>query len=167
MASILQGNVKMDFLNGDIWSFHWNLFPSVQFTIDHHWFKIMVWRQKATSHYLNQWWPNLLPPICVTQPLNQYGNEKWDVCHKQYPCIVLVYSLMKDISCQGQGDIFVLSLPVGLILASFRSIWFYVFHAVFCLVSSSLFSLTHRIGITSIFEQQMNELQENLRCLTR
>ena len=36
--------------------FHWSLFPRVQLTIFHHWFRWWLGADQATSHYLNQWW---------------------------------------------------------------------------------------------------------------
>ena len=36
--------------------FHWSLFPRVQLTIFHHWFRKWLGAVQATSHYLNQWW---------------------------------------------------------------------------------------------------------------
>ena len=36
--------------------FHWSLFPRVQLTIFHHWFRSWLGADQATSHYLNQWW---------------------------------------------------------------------------------------------------------------
>ena len=36
--------------------FHWNLFPRVQLTIFHHWFRQWLGAGQVTSHYLNQWW---------------------------------------------------------------------------------------------------------------
>ena len=36
--------------------FHWCLFPRVQFTIFHHWFRKWLGADQAISHYLNQWW---------------------------------------------------------------------------------------------------------------
>ena len=36
--------------------FHWSLFPRVQLTIFHHWFRWWLGAVQATSHYLNQWW---------------------------------------------------------------------------------------------------------------
>ena len=35
---------------------HWSLFPSVRLTIFHHWFRWWLGADKATSHYLSQWW---------------------------------------------------------------------------------------------------------------
>ena len=29
--------------------------------------QVKAWRRKATSHYLNQWWPNSVTHICVTR----------------------------------------------------------------------------------------------------
>ena len=30
--------------------------------------QVMAWRRRATSHYLNQWWPSSLTHKCVTRP---------------------------------------------------------------------------------------------------
>ena len=30
--------------------------------------QIIAWREQATSHYLNQWWPSSTTHICVTRP---------------------------------------------------------------------------------------------------
>ena len=35
--------------------FHWSLFPMVQLTIFHHWFRWWLGAGQAISHYLNQW----------------------------------------------------------------------------------------------------------------
>ena len=40
--------------------FHWSLFPMVQLAVFRHWL--------MPSHYLNQWWPRLVPHVFVTQP---------------------------------------------------------------------------------------------------
>ena len=48
--------------------FHWILFLRVQFIIISHWFRWWLGAEQATSHYLNQWWPNLLTHICVSRP---------------------------------------------------------------------------------------------------
>ena len=36
--------------------FHWRLFPRVQLTISQHWFRQWLGADRATSHYLDQWW---------------------------------------------------------------------------------------------------------------
>ena len=46
--------------------FYWSLFPRVRLTISQHWFREWLHTERATSHYLNQWWPSLLKHICVT-----------------------------------------------------------------------------------------------------
>ena len=41
--------------------------------------QIMAWRLQATSHYLNQPWPNVLAHLCVTPPgwvLNEWLNQR-------------------------------------------------------------------------------------------
>ena len=47
--------------------FHWSLFLRVQLTIFLHWFRLWLGAVQATSHDLNQWWPNLLTHMCVTK----------------------------------------------------------------------------------------------------
>ena len=48
--------------------FCWNLFPVVQLTISQQWFSWWLRIKQMPSHYLSQWWPNLLMHICVTWP---------------------------------------------------------------------------------------------------
>ena len=36
--------------------FHWSLFLRFELTILHHWFRLWLGADQATSHYLNQWW---------------------------------------------------------------------------------------------------------------
>ena len=36
--------------------FHWSLFLRVKLTISHHWFRLWLGADQATSHYLDQWW---------------------------------------------------------------------------------------------------------------
>ena len=36
--------------------FHWSLFLAVESTILHHWFRLRLGADQATSQYLNQWW---------------------------------------------------------------------------------------------------------------
>ena len=36
--------------------FHWSLFLRVESTILHHWFRLWLDADQATSHYLNTWW---------------------------------------------------------------------------------------------------------------
>ena len=47
---------------------HVSLYLRVQLTLIHHWLRLWLGADQATSHYLNQWWSNLLMHICVTQP---------------------------------------------------------------------------------------------------
>ena len=50
--------------NFGIWvKIHLNLFPMVQLTIWLHWFRWWLGADKATSHYVNQWWSNVLTHI--------------------------------------------------------------------------------------------------------
>ena len=44
------------------------MFPRVQLTLFHHLFRKWPGTGQATSHYLNQWWLNLMMHICVTRP---------------------------------------------------------------------------------------------------
>ena len=44
------------------------MFPRVTLTISEHWFRLWLGADPSTSHYLNQWWPDLLMHICVTRP---------------------------------------------------------------------------------------------------
>ena len=48
--------------------FHWSLFLRVQLTIFHHWFRLWLGADQATSHFLERWWPCLLTHMCVTRP---------------------------------------------------------------------------------------------------
>ena len=47
--------------------FNWSLFPRFQLTITQHWFSKWLGAEKATSHYLNQCWPDSLTHICGTR----------------------------------------------------------------------------------------------------
>ena len=47
--------------------YHWSLFPRVQLTIFQHWFRYWLGTEQATSHYLNQCWPNSTTHISVTR----------------------------------------------------------------------------------------------------
>ena len=47
--------------------FHWSLFLRVQLTIFQHWFRWWLGADQATSHYLNQCWPDSLTHICDTR----------------------------------------------------------------------------------------------------
>ena len=49
-----------------------------QFTITQHWYRQWLSAQLVTSHFLNQWWPNLLKHIRVTWPqwVNQSPQHK-------------------------------------------------------------------------------------------
>ena len=61
---------KRIFLNKKIefWlKFQWSLFLGVQLTITAHWFKYWLGAEWATSHYLNQCWPDSLTHICGTR----------------------------------------------------------------------------------------------------
>ena len=56
--------------------FHWSLILRVQLTIFQHWFRKLLGADQATSHYLNQWWSNLLTYICVTRLLCDLKRHK-------------------------------------------------------------------------------------------
>ena len=47
--------------------FHWSLFLGVQLTIFQQWFREWLGADQATSHYLNQCWPDSLMHICGTK----------------------------------------------------------------------------------------------------
>ena len=53
--------------------FHWIVFQIIQFKINQHFFRKWIGAEKATSHYLNQWWPSSLKFICVIRP--RWVNE--------------------------------------------------------------------------------------------
>ena len=76
---------------------YWNMFFRVSMTIWQHWFRYDL--ALATSHYLNQWWQNLLTHICVTwrQWLNCRIYWIWSErrYHKYY-----VASMTKYNTCQ-------------------------------------------------------------------
>ena len=44
---------------------HWNLFPIVNSTTNHHWFRTRA--EQTTNHYLNQRWLGILTHLCVTR----------------------------------------------------------------------------------------------------
>ena len=48
-------------------NFRRSLFPRVQLMIFQHWFRKWLGAEKATSHYLNQCWPDSLTHICGTR----------------------------------------------------------------------------------------------------
>ena len=48
-------------------TFHWSMFPGVQLTISQYWFSKRLCVEQATSHYLNQCWPDSLTHICGTR----------------------------------------------------------------------------------------------------
>ena len=47
--------------------FHWNMLARAQLTIIQHCFRQWLGTEHATSHYLNQCWPRLVPHICVSR----------------------------------------------------------------------------------------------------
>ena len=62
---------KLIFLNNVYYVFikiSLKYFPGVVLSICQHWFRWWLGTQRATSHYLNQYWPNLLTHICFTRP---------------------------------------------------------------------------------------------------
>ena len=80
MAAILQTIFSDAFLWMKSFVFwlkvHRSLFLRVQLTISQHWFSYSLGAESATSHYLNQWWPDSLTHVCGTR-----GRWKrvWDV----------------------------------------------------------------------------------------
>ena len=56
------------------------VFPMLQLTICHHWFRLWFGAKEPTSHYLNQWWRNLI--MYVTRPL--WVNTWYRVCRLSY-----------------------------------------------------------------------------------
>ena len=75
--------LQMTFSNAFSWmkmfefqsKFHWNLFPKVQLTITHHWFRKWLGTDQVTSHYLNQRWVRSLTHKCITWP--RWVKESW------------------------------------------------------------------------------------------
>ena len=68
--------------------FRWSLFLKVQLTIFQHWFRWWLGAEQATSHYLNQWWPNSTTHIFVIRPqwvnkqrVLMHGHQGWNVRH--------------------------------------------------------------------------------------
>ena len=51
-----KGISKCIFLNENVWRFHWSVFLRFQLIIPQHWFRKWLGGDRATSHYLNQWW---------------------------------------------------------------------------------------------------------------
>ena len=72
MAAIFQTTLSNVFSSLEIvvfwWKFHWNLFPSVKWTLLQHWCRSWLGAWPAPSHYLNQCWLNLMTNIRVTRP---------------------------------------------------------------------------------------------------
>ena len=60
--------------------FHWSLFPRVQLTIFHHWFRWWLGADQATSHYLNQCWFDYRR-ICASLGLNELSYSRRIRCH--------------------------------------------------------------------------------------
>ena len=62
---------KCIFVSKNIWihlRFHWSLFIRFELPVFQHWFRLWLDADKATSHYLNNWWFTLLTHTCVTWP---------------------------------------------------------------------------------------------------
>ena len=66
--------------------FHWSLFPGVQLTIFHHWFRKWLGADQATSHYLNQWWL-VYWRIYASRGLNEL-NLIWSYPYKKLRFVV-------------------------------------------------------------------------------
>ena len=49
-------------------SFHWSLFLKLEITVFQHWLRKYLDPGQLTSHYLNQWWANILTHTYITQP---------------------------------------------------------------------------------------------------
>ena len=58
--------------------FHWSFFLRVKSTILQHWFRYWLGADKATSHYLNQWWV-YYRRIYVSVSLNELIPSTWRV----------------------------------------------------------------------------------------
>ena len=56
--------------------FHWSLFLRVKSTILHHWFRLWLGADQATSHYLNQWWLDYRR-IYASRGLNELRINIW------------------------------------------------------------------------------------------
>ena len=56
MDAISQTTFSNAFSWMKMFEFRLKLFPRVQLTIFHHWFRSWLGAVQATSHYLNQWW---------------------------------------------------------------------------------------------------------------
>ena len=69
--------------------FHWSLFLRFELTIFQHWFRKRLGTDKATSHYLNQWWLNYWR-ICVTRPqwVNAMGVALSTSAWKPHPILL-------------------------------------------------------------------------------
>ena len=64
-------NFRFNLLNENcciLFNFQWSLFSRVELTISHHWYRYWPDAEQMTSHYLNQWWIDLLPYKRVTRP---------------------------------------------------------------------------------------------------
>ena len=85
MAAILQTTFSNAFswmkITISLLEFHWNMFPGVQLSICHHWFRWWLGAKKVTGHYLNQWQPSILMHIWVTQPQWIDQSLQGYLCH--------------------------------------------------------------------------------------
>ena len=63
------------------WNFIEDLFPIIESTIFHHWFRQWLGAGQPIGHCLNQRWPCLLTHICVTRPqrVKVLAHGGWDI----------------------------------------------------------------------------------------
>ena len=87
---------KIHFFKWKNTKFHGSLFRVVQLAIFQHRIRYWLGADQATSHYLNQCWPNSTTHICSTR-------EKWVKHHWQSSCT--------DISPSSNGNIFRVTGP--------------------------------------------------------
>ena len=64
--------------------FHWSLFLRVQSTIFKHWFRQWLGADKATSHYLNQWWLDYRR-IYASHGLHELSNSSLSQLRSEMP----------------------------------------------------------------------------------
>ena len=62
--------------------FHWSFVPYGPNNNISALVQIMAWRVKATSHYLNQWWPGLPTHMCAPRPqwVKYYNHSQTALC---------------------------------------------------------------------------------------
>ena len=78
--------------------FHWSLFQRVKSTILHHWFRLWLDADQATSHYLNQWWLDYRR-IYASLGLNELN--KWEVHYTAKTVPILTTPLFDHIPAYG------------------------------------------------------------------